>query len=97
MIVSKVSVVGALVFQLAYDADPYRGYHQLGTAVSCCGGRDCAPLPDQAVHAVRGGYVVDGWGFVPNSAAQPGPDPYHYHLCHSGPKFRCFLTPAPGI
>jgi hypothetical protein len=97
MMIAKALFVSSLAFQLAYDTDPYRGYKQIGTTISCCGGNDCAVLPDQAVHAVKGGYQVDGWGFIPNERAQSGPDPYHYHLCHAGPTLYCFLTPAPGI
>lgn len=92
---SGALVVLLLASELRADIDPYRGFQQIGGG-SCCGGNDCAPLPDGAVHPVRGGYQVDGWGFVENGKAQPGPD-QHYHMCHSGTTLYCFLTPNPGV
>ena len=85
----------ALIY-LASDSDPYRGFMQLGSKALCCGGQDCAALPDKDVRAVPGGYDVAGWGCIPNENAQNGFD-QRYHLCHSGPQLYCFLTPSPGV
>jgi hypothetical protein len=93
MFVSGGLVIILLVSQLQANTDRYRGYMQLNKSkVSCCGGKDCHPLPDNAVKAVPGGYEVDAWGFIPNAESQPGPD-QHYHICHSGKKRYCFLIP----
>lgn len=89
-------LVLVLISQLSADTDMYRGFRQLNSNMSCCGGDDCAALQDGAVKAVKGGYMVESFGFIPNNKAQPGPD-QHYHLCHAGPTVYCFLTPNPGV
>lgn len=91
-------VTALLATQLSADVDIYRGFNMVGNPnAGCCGGSDCAPLTDNDVAAVPGGYLIKskGW-FVPNAEAQPGPD-MHYHLCIFQKERRCFLTPAPGI
>ena len=78
------------------------------TGRSCCGGTDCALLPDDAVKAVHGGYVIEYLpkGFpngdtistpftIPNDRAQPGKDPAHYALCIWSQTYQCFFTPWP--
>lgn len=86
------------ITQVRADVDPYRGFSMPGDPTkTCCGGNDCAALPDGDVKAVRGGYSVAGWGFVPNAEAQPGPD-QHYHLCEYPKGFRrCFMFPPGGV
>lgn len=95
--IAKGAVVAALVFQLAFDADPYMKFRVPGhPGWGCCGGKDCKPLPDKDVSEVTGGYQVKGWGFIPFDATQDGFD-NHFHLCEYPPgKIRCFLTPASG-
>lgn len=93
-----LAAVLTIATQLPADTDPYRGFSVPGNpGQTCCGGNDCRALPDGDARAVRGGYSVIGWGFVPNAEAQPGPDG-HYHLCEY-PKGvrRCFLFPAGGV
>lgn len=92
------ALIVASALQLRADIDPYRGLSMPGDPTkTCCGGNDCAPLPDGAARAVPGGYEVTGWGFVPNAEAQPGPD-FHYHLCQYPPGVRrCFLFPQGGV
>ena len=89
-----VVVVGP--YLLSADADPYRGFHMNGMpTASCCGGDDCAPLPDEDVEEVTGGYNVRKWGFVPFAETQPGLD-RHFHLCEFQGARRCFLIPGYG-
>jgi len=92
-----------LATNLSADTDPYRGLMNRQGG-SCCGGADCATLPDGAVKAVPGGYEVRSsrWsGFIPNAKAQDGgPDPSRYHLCSNaqGPGgLLCFYIPSPGV
>jgi hypothetical protein len=35
----------------------YTGTHDPTTGFECCGGGDCAPIPDEAVREVPGGYL----------------------------------------
>ena len=87
----------------------YTGY-QNRHKESCCGGSDCAQLPDDAVKPVKGGYVVSYLppGFpnarqitlpvtIANEDAQPGEDPVHYHMCIWSSAVKCFFVPAPGF
>lgn len=77
---------------------------------SCCGGSDCAQLPDAAVSAVKGGFVV--WWLpkdfpgastqtfpitIHNADAQPGEDPSHYHMCIYMGSVRCFFFPGASL
>ena len=69
----------------------------------CCGGNDCAAVPDQDVTPVPGGYQVHVpffksgpvAGFVPNSRAKPAKEGGQYHLCYWGGEIKCFFYPAP--
>lgn len=92
----KYVMLAALLFQLSADADPYRGLVMPGTDAPCCGGNDCAPLPDSSVREVTGGFEVMGWGFVPERETQLSFD-NHFHLCQYplGTR-RCFLRPGMG-
>lgn len=109
------AVVGTFVFLLvvlspARAHDWYTGY-QNAKKESCCGGSDCAQLPDDAVRIVKGGYEVT---YLPedfpnaieiqqfpivvlNAEAQPGEDPVHFHMCIWGSAMKCFFVPAPGF
>lgn len=86
----------------------FNGTHDPTTGNICCGGNDCQVLPDEAVRAVPGGYVIQfipkgfpGEGTIstpftiPNQRAQPGKDPAHYALCIWGREYHCFFTPWP--
>ncbi len=75
---------------------------------ACCGGRDCAAIPDTAVTPVPGGYnvhipegFIPGWPaintFVSNVRAKPAPTNGDYHLCYWGDEVRCFFFPAPSF
>ncbi len=95
-----VFMVPTIAIYMSADTDPYRGFQTVNPDGSmggpCCFSMDCAPLPDSDVKIVPGGYIVKGWGWVPNAKAQPGFD-LHFHLCEY-PKsvLRCFMTPLFG-
>ncbi len=47
----------------------------------CCSDKDCAPLPDDAVQVVPGGYVLKSSGeFIPEKDTRPGQDD-QFHIC----------------
>lgn len=107
--VIAVAVILCVWASGAYAHSWYTGY-QNSRKQSCCGGSDCAQLPDDAVHPIKGGYTITYLppGFpnasqlkmpitIPNAEAQPGEDPVHYHLCIWGSEAKCFFTPAPGF
>lgn len=86
----------------AYAHDWYSGItNEKGE--SCCGGNDCAAIPDEDVTPVPGGYQVHVpnfkggpvQGFVPNSRAKPAKEGGEYHLCYYGQHIACFFYPAP--
>jgi len=104
-----VIIVLAVWASGAYAHSWYTGYQNEKKEL-CCGGSDCAQVPDGDARAVEGGYVVErlpvGFpggasvklpAFIPNSRAQPGEDPAHYHLCIWNAEIKCFFVPAPGF
>jgi hypothetical protein len=110
VVILVVLVFAGLVYACApvHAHDWFTGTHDPKTGFSCCGGTDCAILPDEAVRAVPGGYVIEMLppGFpngntistpftIPNERAAPGKDAAHYALCIWGKQYQCFFTPWP--
>lgn len=76
----------------------------------CCNDRDCAPVPDGAVRAVKGGYRyrlcpgdhpgVTGEclsGFLRHSEARPSEDG-RFHVCiYPSNTVRCVYVPIGGV
>jgi hypothetical protein len=75
----------------------------------CCGGTDCAELPDESVTNVEGGWWVSFHGefafkgnidieeFVPFTFGQVADlESAHYSMCVVSGKIRCFFYPSPG-
>lgn len=86
----------------SYSHDWYTGL-QNEAGQYCCGGSDCAAVPDRYVTPIPGGYRVDIPDFkgqsvhalVPNARARPAKEGGEYHICVVGHEVRCFFFPAP--
>jgi hypothetical protein len=80
------------------------------TGFSCCGGSECAPIPDADVKEMQGGYTYLPTGeFIPYHRVQHSRD-WQYHRCSYRSNFinldqgifragdtRCFFAPQPNM
>lgn len=69
-----------------------------GTDISCCNEKDCAPIAEERVKEVTGGFLIDNKHFVPYKEVIPSWDG-DYHACF-WPKpddLRCFIAPIGGF
>ena len=59
----------------------YTGTHDPLTGFECCGGGDCAPVPNEAVRELAGGFLYLPTGeFIPMSRVQRSHD-WQFHRC----------------
>lgn len=84
-LVLAVLIIGtALCIVMAVQASAhswYSGKTDPETGISCCGGFDCAEIPDADVREVRGGYEYLPTGeFIPTSRVQQSHD-WRFHRC----------------
>src|SRR4051812_3462427 len=72
--------IAALVGGPASGHDIYEGLTN-PQGERCCGGKECAPLADDDVEEVTGGFLIRSIGIVvPYAATQPSPD-RRFHAC----------------
>ncbi len=71
-----------------------RGGYRNAAGVSCCGPQDCWRLPAGAVHAVPGGYSVQGRPVIPVQQAIPSPDGAFWVCVNMQGVIRCLFAPV---
>lgn len=81
----------------SFGHDWYTGLHN-EKGETCCGGQDCAPLADNDVAVVPGGYLIKHLMVtVPTARARPSESmDGHYHSCVWGGEVKCFFFPGSG-
>lgn len=92
--VGAILLVCVFIFVLA-NAPPARGHSWYPQ--DCCGGNDCAPVSQDRIRIVPGGYVLDGKYLIPEANARQSQDG-DYHACFwpSPDKLHCFFKPPMG-
>jgi hypothetical protein len=71
--------------------------------MQCCGGQDCAPLPDGSVKFTKAGWLITTTGeTIPFADTQQSQDE-HFHRCRfdannmsSATRHGCFFAPGAG-
>jgi hypothetical protein len=96
------ALFAALAPSAAAAHDFYTTTRDPVTAHSCCGGMDCAPVPESEVRLAPGGYLYLPTGeLIPHARVQQAPD-WQFHRCkylgdvagHRKGETRCFFAPG---
>lgn len=75
-VLTALALAGAFLFALGNLAKGHGPYE-----MACCSDRDCAPVPDDRVAQISGGFLVDG-EFVPmRDPRVRRPINEQFHLC----------------
>jgi hypothetical protein len=92
-----IGIAAAIAVGPARAHDWYEGLTN-AQGERCCGGKDCAPLPDGDVKEVPGGFLIRSIGInVPYAATQASPDS-RFHACvwwTPKQEVKCFFAPMP--